>query len=157
LSRAGAEAHVAFVDELVDLALDASRQIRDAAWPLAKALGAHATPRARQQAVDAVPEQRSLALSFMWEADLPGDRAFVRERGKADKAESVRKAVAGLVSASETVANAPVAVLQVPEVSIDTAASTSPEARELLRAWLKLAARKRIDSEYQEHTIPKIW
>src|SRR5215471_6092395 len=139
LSRAGAEAHVAFVDELVDLALDASRQIRDAAWPLAKALGAHATPRVRQQAVDAAPEQRSLALRLIWEGDLPGDRDFVRERGKADKAESLRKAVAGLVSTSENVVNAPVAALQVPEVSIDTAAPTSPEARELLRAWLATA------------------
>jgi hypothetical protein len=139
LSRAGAEAHVAFVDELVDLALDASRQIRDAAWPLAKALGAHATPRVRQQAVDAPPEQRALALHLIWETDLPGHHEFVHERGKADKAESVRKAVAGLVSTSENVANAPVAVLQVPEVSIDVAAPTSPEARELLRAWLATA------------------
>jgi hypothetical protein len=145
LSRAGAEAHVAFTDEFVDLALDASRQIRDGAWPLARMLGAHAGPRARQQGVEAAPERRALALRFMWEADLAGDRAFVRERGKADKAESVRKAAADLISAAGGAADPqaaegePIAGLQVPEVTIDAAATTSPEARELLRAWLATA------------------
>jgi Domain of unknown function (DUF4132) len=145
LSRAGAEAHVAFADELVDLAIDASRQIRDAAWPLARKLGAHAGPRSRQRAVEAAPERRALALRLLWEADLPGDRAFVRERGQADKAESVRKAVAGLVSAADGAADRQtaegehVAGLQVPEVAIDVTAPTSPEARELLRAWLATA------------------
>src|SRR5262249_23054912 len=56
LNRAEPEAHIGFADELVDLALDASRQIRDAAWPLARKLGAHAGPRARQQAAEAAPE-----------------------------------------------------------------------------------------------------
>jgi hypothetical protein len=146
LSRAGAEAHVAFADELVDLALDASRQIRDGAWPLARKLGAHASPRARQQGVEAAPERRVLALRLMWEGDLPGDRDFVRERGKADKAESVRKAVARLMSAGDVAADQQIAAeaqhveaLRVPEVAIDTAAPTSPEARELLRTWLATA------------------
>src|SRR5262249_28652820 len=82
LSRAGPEARVAFADELVDLALDASRQIRDAAWPLAKGLGEHAGSRARQQVVEAAPEQRALALRLLWELDLAGDRDLVRERGR---------------------------------------------------------------------------
>jgi hypothetical protein len=145
LSKAGAEAHVAFAGELVDLALDASRQIRDAAWPLAKALGAHVSPCARQRAVEAAPERRALALRLLWEGDLPGDRDFVRERGKADKAESVRKAVARLASAADGAADRQIAeaqhveALRVPEVTIDTAAPTSPEARELLRSWLATA------------------
>jgi hypothetical protein len=139
LTRAGPEAHVAFVDELVDLALEASRQIRDAGWPLARKLGAHAGPRARQQAVDGAPERRAQSLRFLWEADLPGDRDFVRERGNADKAESVRKAAAGLISAAEGAADLPITELEVPQAVIDTAAPTSPEARELLRAWLATA------------------
>src|SRR5262249_29644520 len=145
LSRAGPEAHIGFADELVDLALDASRQIRDAAWPLARKLGAHAGPRARQQAAEAAPERRALALRLLWEADLPGDRDLVRERGKEDKAESVRKAVAGLTSAADGAAdrqiadNQHVAELRVPEIAIDVAAPTSPDARELLQAWLATA------------------
>jgi hypothetical protein len=166
LSRAGADAHVAFADELVDLALDASRQIRDGAWPLARKLGAHAGPRARHQAVEAAPERRVLALRLMWEADLPGDRACVRERGTADKAESVRKAVAKLVSTEDGAADHQiaaegqhVAALRVPEVVIDTAAPTSPEARELLRAWLATAdaavtpAQRRFLSGGQQHAL----
>src|SRR5262249_29522365 len=81
----------------------------------------------------------ALALRLLWECDLPGDRDFVRGRLDADKAESVRKAVAGLASASEATADRSVAALQVPEVSIDIAARTSREARELLRAWLASA------------------
>lgn len=139
LSRAGTEAHAAFAGELVDLAIDPSRQIRDAAWPLASKLGAHAGPHFRRQAAEAAPERRALALRFLWEADLPGDRVFVRERGKADKAESVRQAAAGLSSMSEAVAHAQATLLEAPDVSIETAGATSAEARELLRAWLATA------------------
>jgi hypothetical protein len=145
LSKAGREAHTAFADELVDLALDPARQIRDGAWPLARKLGLHASPRARQQGVEAAPDRRVLALRLAWESDLPGDRDFVREHGKADKAESVRKAVAALVSTEDGVADRQIAearhveALRVPEITIDTAAPTSPEARELLRSWLATA------------------
>jgi hypothetical protein len=139
LLAAAGEAQAAFAAEIVDLALDGSRQVRDAAWPLAKGLGVHAQPRARQQAAEAPPEKRVQALRLVWELDLPGDRDLVRERGTADKAESVRKAVAGLVATEEAVASTPVAALQVPVASIDTEAPTSPEARELLREWLASA------------------
>jgi hypothetical protein len=139
LAAAGRDAQAAFADELVGLALDAGRQVRDAAWPLAKGLGECAGPCARQQAIAAAPERRALALRLLWEVDLPGDRERVRERGKVDKAESVRKAVAGFMSASEATADRSVVALQVPELSIDIAARTSPEARELLRAWLASA------------------
>ena len=139
LAAAGRDAQAAFADELVGLALDAGRQVRDAAWPLAKGLGECAGPCARQQAIAAVPERRAQALRLLWEVDLPGDRELVRERGKMDKAESVRKSVAGFMSASEATADRSVATLQVPELGIDIAARTSPEARKLLRAWLASA------------------
>jgi hypothetical protein len=139
LAAAGKDAQAAFASELVDLALDAGRQVRDAAWTLAKGLRERAVARARQQAVEATPERRVLALRLLWETDLPGERDFVRERGSADNAGSVRKAVAGLVSTLENVVNAPPTAPQVPVVRIDVAAPTSPEARELLRSWLATA------------------
>jgi hypothetical protein len=160
LAAAGADAQAAFADELVDLALDAGRQVRDAAWPLAKGLGASAGPHARRPAMEAAAEQRALALRLIWELDLPGDRDFVRERGKTDKAESVRKAVAGLVAVEEAVASTPATALQVSEVRIDVAAPTSPEARELLRAWLATAdavpplGRRVVEGDEQPAPLP---
>src|SRR5262245_6299951 len=161
LTRAGPEASSAFADELVDLALDASRQIRDGAWPLAKKLGDRARSRARHQAMEAAPEQRSLALRLLWEIDLPGDRELVHERGKADKAQSVRKAVAGLVSVSEVAVNARLGALRVPDVRIDVAAPLSPEAHELLKAWLasadsvvSLGSRRAVPARQEREEVP---
>jgi len=134
MARAGPEAQAVFGEELVDLALDGARQVRDRAWPMAMALGARAEERALERAVTAAPEQRALALRLLWQSDLPEARTFVRERGTTDKAESVRTSVAGLIAAATETA-AP-AALNLPAATLDVTAPTSEAARALLAAWL---------------------
>src|SRR5262249_49798004 len=107
--------------------------------------GDRARNRARRQAMEAAPKRRALALHLLWEIDLPGDRDFVFERSNADKAESVRKAVCGLLSAADgatdrhTTAHPHATDLLVPELRIDPPAGPPPEARALLRTWLATA------------------
>jgi hypothetical protein len=136
LAATGPEGQYAFADELTELAVDSSRQVREAAWPLALASMEPEGARATELAISAKPEQRALALRLLWEYGDAQAREFVRARGDHDKAASVKDEVARLTSARPEDA-AP--ALTLPDIRIDAAAPTSPEARGLLTAWLDKA------------------
>src|SRR5262249_58022001 len=118
----------AFAQELFDLTLDSSRKVRAEALPVARRLGPAVLDIAKRAAVEQKPEQRALALRFIWEL---GDdaRGFVRERAEQDPAESVRKAVQSLQSGTDVAAGSP-PMPAVAEGAVALDAPLSPDSRQ---------------------------
>jgi hypothetical protein len=137
LDHAMPEYLAAFAEELVSLAMDSSRQVREQAVPITKRLGAVAIEIAERAATDQKPEQRALALRLLWEMGSDAARAFVLARGEADPAESVRKTVEQLRSASQSAAVLAAAPTAAADVVPDLTAPLGAASRQALRDALE--------------------
>jgi len=123
-----------FSEELVALALDSSTQVRAAAVPLALKAGFRALNIAQQCALDRKPEQRAQALTLLWASGIETFRAFVKERGASDPAESVRRAVQSLIDASAPPTPPPEPV----EIKLDLERPLTKDAADALRTCFAL-------------------
>ena len=87
-----------FIDELTELATSSSKQVRAAADPLLRKVVDAAVAPLQKIAADAKPEQRVVALRWLWEvARIRNDdsqRAELRTSAAADKAPSVQALIA---------------------------------------------------------------
>jgi hypothetical protein len=126
-------------EELVELALDSSRQVRGLAAPIAVRLGRPSLDIARREAVDARPGRRGLALTLLWESGDAEQRAFVASRGQEDGAASVRDLVQRLQSSAQAQASVEAAPTSttIPDAAADLTAALGEPARAALREMLE--------------------
>jgi|GEM_PF-231125 len=135
-----------FAHELVGLCTDSSNKVRTAASAVAVRLGTDAFPIARDIALKGKPEERGMALRFIWAL---GGRLgytealdFVRQRADVEKTQSVLDTIAELQARAAVAETGRVEEIACDEPRVDLEAKLAPEAKAVLEERFDLINRQ---------------